>query len=158
MPERPRRSALTAVISRSPMKISPRVGFTSPDSRLTSVVLPAPFGPITAWISPTVSSSDTSFTATRPPKRLVSAAVRSAVSAIAALRHYLIEQRLHAAGKRQHDGDDDQPFGELPVLGDAFEPFLQAHHDDGADQRGRDAALAAEHHHHQRDRRLVPAK
>src|SRR3954468_8253154 len=158
MPERPRRSALSAVISRSPRKISPLVGFNSPDSRLTSVVLPAPFGPITAWISPMASSSDTSFTATRPPKRLVNPAVRSAISDMTMRRQNAIDERLHAARKRQYDCDDDQSLGELPVLGDTFEPLLQAHHDDGADQRRRDTALTAEHHHHQRNRRLVPAK
>ncbi len=42
---------------------------SSPDSRLTSVDLPAPLGPMTAWISPRASASETPSTATSPPKR-----------------------------------------------------------------------------------------
>src|SRR5438876_4600040 len=42
-----------------------------PVTRLKSVVLPAPFGPISPTISPASTSSDTSSTATMPPNRFV---------------------------------------------------------------------------------------
>ena len=39
-----------------------------PDTRLNSVVLPAPFGPIKAWISPAPSFRFAPATAQMPPK------------------------------------------------------------------------------------------
>ena len=45
-PERPRRCALHLVTSRSSSSIVPAVGVSKPLMRLTSVDLPAPFGPI----------------------------------------------------------------------------------------------------------------
>ena len=49
-----------------------RSGGSSPDSRLVSVLLPAPFGPITACSSADAAALRvTPFTATRPPKRRV---------------------------------------------------------------------------------------
>src|SRR5581483_4921853 len=46
------------------------VGRCAPEIRLSSVDLPAPFGPITPSSSPEVTSRLTSETATTPPKRL----------------------------------------------------------------------------------------
>src|SRR6185369_5766766 len=42
-----------------------------PVIRLKSVLLPAPFGPIKAWIEPSSTFRLTSLTATRPPNRIV---------------------------------------------------------------------------------------
>ena len=44
----------------------PDVGFTMPQTMLISVVLPAPFGPSSAKISPGRMLSDTSFNAVNP--------------------------------------------------------------------------------------------
>ena len=52
-------------------RISPELGASVPLIRLISVVLPAPFGPITPRISPRCSIKLTSSTATRPAKRRV---------------------------------------------------------------------------------------
>src|SRR5689334_20145544 len=49
----------------------PPVGGNKPASRLSSVVLPDPFGPKMPMISPFSMPNETSDTATRPPKRLV---------------------------------------------------------------------------------------
>ncbi len=46
----------------------------------TSVVLPAPFGPMTAWISPGMTVSVTSASASSPPNRLVSPRRREQLS------------------------------------------------------------------------------
>src|SRR3954463_15079435 len=160
MPSSPRLSAPSMLTLRSPRTMSPAVGLRSPDRRLTSVDLPAPFGPITAWISPTARPSDTSFTAARPPKRFESAAVRIAISSIATrlLGKQARNQPLKSARERQHDRHDYEAFDQLPVLGQPFQRFLQPHDDDGSKQRPGDAALAAEHDHHQGNRRLVPAE
>src|SRR5665213_3997970 len=50
-------------------------------SRLKKVVLPAPFGPISAWMVPRLTSRLTFCTATKPAKLLVSASVRRNESA-----------------------------------------------------------------------------
>src|SRR5882757_829810 len=132
MPRSPRLSAAKPVTLWSPRKMSPLVGFRSPERRLTRVVFPAPFGPMTAWISPIAKSSDTSLTAARPPKRFESATVRSAISAMIALPlwHHARHQPLQPARERQHDRDDDQALDQLPVFGQPLQRLLQPHHDD----------------------------
>ena len=52
-------------------RISPELGASVPLIRLTSVVLPAPFGPMTPRISPCCSVKQTSLTAISPAKRRV---------------------------------------------------------------------------------------
>src|SRR6266700_8191146 len=105
-------------------------------------------------------SSDTSLTAASPPKRFDNATVRIAISAMIALRlwKHARNQSLQPARERQHDRDDDQSLDQLPVFGQPLQRLLQSHHDDGADERSGDAALAAEHDHHQRNCRLMPAE
>jgi len=49
---------------------APLSGIRKPETRLKSVVLPAPFGPMTALIMPGSTRKLTSFTAWSPPKRL----------------------------------------------------------------------------------------
>src|SRR5581483_4683364 len=49
--------------------IEPAVGGTSPEMTLNNVVLPAPFGPRMARLSPCATSRSTSRTASRPPYR-----------------------------------------------------------------------------------------
>ncbi len=57
---------------RSPRnRISPEVGAWAPTRHEKSVVLPAPFGPMTPKISPDATSNETSVRAARPPKRFV---------------------------------------------------------------------------------------
>src|SRR5215471_18028720 len=51
-------------------RICPAVGLVTPVSRLTMVVLPAPFGPISAWRAPFSIESDTWLAAMMPPKCL----------------------------------------------------------------------------------------
>src|SRR5262249_52861500 len=51
-----------------------------------SVVLPAPLGPIRAVMRPASPASDTPSTASRPPKRLETCAVRRSGSAMSAPR------------------------------------------------------------------------
>jgi hypothetical protein len=47
-PRRTRRCGASVVMSRPSRRIVPEVGSSTPVSRLMSVVLPAPFGPISA--------------------------------------------------------------------------------------------------------------
>src|SRR5574337_1113431 len=65
------RSAGTPVTLLPSSSSAPELGPSTPLIRLNAVVLPAPFGPIRPTISPLCTSSDSSFTATSPPKRRV---------------------------------------------------------------------------------------
>ena len=77
---RPRRDT-----SRPATRIAPRVGFRLPASRLNSVVLPAPFGPISPSISPRPSAIDMPSTARKPPNRLASSRASTTGAPLAAL-------------------------------------------------------------------------
>ena len=63
-------SGRVRLMSRSSNRIRPEVGLYSPVSMLKSVVLPAPFGPMTETIERSGTSSDTSATAVSPPNTL----------------------------------------------------------------------------------------
>src|SRR2546427_722065 len=63
------------VISRPLKRMRPRVGARKWVRRLKQVVLPAPLGPMSAWIVPRCTRSLTSFTATKPRNSLVSPSV-----------------------------------------------------------------------------------
>ena len=53
--------------------IEPAVGSITPVSMLIIVLLPAPFGPISAWMWPALQRKDTSCAGFTPPKALVDA-------------------------------------------------------------------------------------
>src|SRR6185437_5672511 len=69
MPTAARRCGGSRVISRPSNQIVPASGMTSPWSCAMSVVLPAPLGPITAWISPVFTDRLTLSDAASPPNR-----------------------------------------------------------------------------------------
>src|SRR5471032_1650805 len=118
------RSAVSPAISAPSRKMRPEVDARSPESRLVSVVLPAPLGPITALIWSVKNSSETSLTAASPPKCLHRRSVRSTASAIARLRRLSQQSgreppEAEQAMRKQQHGEHDEPAHEqLPVLAD----------------------------------------
>ena len=70
-PMRAMLEGLKPVISRPLKKMLPRVGSRKCVSRLKHVVLPAPLGPINAWMLPRRTFRLTPFTATKPLNSLV---------------------------------------------------------------------------------------
>ena len=67
-----------SVVMSSPLnRMRPEVGCNTPVRQLKKVLLPAPFGPMIARISPRLTSKFTLLSAVRPPKRIVSPSVRS---------------------------------------------------------------------------------
>ena len=76
--------ALSEEMSWPSSSTRPSLAGSVPVSRFTSVVLPAPFGPISAWRAPRSMFSDTLSVATKPPKRFTSPWVRSTTSLIGA--------------------------------------------------------------------------
>ena len=60
-----------ALVTSTPLRMMrPEVGLSMPVNRLINVVLPAPFGPISACRAPASNSIDTSSVAVSPPNRL----------------------------------------------------------------------------------------
>src|SRR4051812_36224536 len=81
-------------------RISPESLARLPEIRWMSVVLPAPFGPISACTSPAATSSVAPSTATTPPKRLLTLASESTGDSLR---------------REQHHGEQDQAHRQLPV-------------------------------------------
>src|SRR3974390_1678282 len=107
----------------------PPSGGMIPEIWLISVVLPAPFGPMMACISPGMTSSVTSSVTARMPKFLRSASSRSRGSDGAGSGmgkpppQEGAEPDQSAAGE-QNDQHENGSENHLPILGDTREPFL----------------------------------
>ena len=67
MPSRTRSWVETADTSVPPTEIAPASAGSAPEISRNAVVLPEPFGPISAAVSPRRSSSEKSSTAITPP-------------------------------------------------------------------------------------------
>src|SRR5579863_3062549 len=144
----------------------PSVGFRTPVRRLITVVLPAPFGPISAWRAPFSIASERSWVATMPPKRFSRPTVSRIGMISASVRRSTADCRgtRHEAGAKANDGGAHQagPFldtlaadendhhqhkadPELPILRrEACNPVLQKFVDHGADQAAVEIAGAAD--------------
>src|SRR5580692_4414485 len=144
----------------------PSVGFSTPVRRLMTVVLPAPFGPISAWRAPFSIDSERSWAATMPPKRFS----RSMVSRIGMILRSVGRSAADRGGTRDEPGAEADdccthqggPFldtlasdendhhqheadPELPVLrGEARDPVLQKFVDHGTDQAAVEIAGTAD--------------
>src|SRR5262245_12203397 len=70
----------------------PALGGRKPETTANSVVLPAPFGPISAVMRPASAANDALSTASSPPKRFDTFSTRSSASAMTGLRRH----RAHA--------------------------------------------------------------
>src|SRR5436190_722489 len=136
-------------------RISPRSEGKLPEIWLMSVVLPAPLGPISAWTSPLLTSSDTSSVATTPTKRFDT----RLSSSTAPPR----QQPGDAVRREQHDRQHHQAaaqVGVLRVVGrNGGEPgervvgdhMLEAEEHERPDGPAPELADAAQDHHdHQR--------
>src|ERR1700678_3069803 len=101
-------------MSAPPKRIVPPSGRSSPASWATSVVLPAPFGPITACTSPASTARFNASVATRPPKRFCKASISSRCSATRSppLAH---QEPGDAALCEQHDDDEERPQYHEPM-------------------------------------------
>src|SRR5712691_7837490 len=158
-PSRLRRQLGNRVTSPPSKRIRPSSGAISPESSPISVVLPAPFGPMTACSSPLGTASEIASEATTP-KRLVKESISSRASTTALSR----QQAVDAAAREQHDQQEQRAEHDLPIFrhagggipehGRGDDPdqhrqrLLERQQQDGADQRSERGAHAAEHHHH----------
>src|SRR5437868_7590188 len=88
--------------------IVPASGASKPEIWLISVVLPAPFGPITACSSPGITSSVTPSVTRKPPKFLRRFSMRSTASATEHSPQLLRDTDQPAAGE-QRDEHQQRP-------------------------------------------------
>src|SRR6267154_4452538 len=158
-PSRTRACVGRRVTSRPANWIVPESGLRLPVSWPTSVVLPAPLGPIRAWISPGRTSIETESVAKRPPKRLISRSVESSGSAMTAP-----EQGVDAALGVERDQHEHGPERDLPVFAPTLaaeieqrrQRFLQREESNGAVERAEQRAHAAQHDDDDEVARLHP--
>src|SRR4029453_18446983 len=94
-------------------RMVPECGSSCPVSCLIRVVLPAPFGPITACNSPRATSSETLSVATIPPNRRTRFSTRSKGSATTQPP----EQAKDATTSEQHDQQQQRAHDQCPVFG-----------------------------------------
>src|SRR4051812_12388564 len=90
----------------------PSLGGRNPEMIENRVVLPAPFGPISAVMHPGIAANDALFTASRPPKRLETFSTWSRASATIRLRERRLSEELamqageDAGDALRREGDD----------------------------------------------------
>src|SRR5713226_212286 len=148
-------------------RTSPAVGRNRPVTTLTSVVLPAPFGPTTETNSPSSIWKETLLSALKAPKLFetlmasnkgVSLATRA--GCILSPSAAPVNQRLD--GTRQtlrHEHHEQHQHGthhESPVLGDRHHEILEHHEDQRADRGTRESPAAAKHGHEHQIARMGP--
>src|SRR2546423_5506519 len=136
-PLRARRGARRCVTSSPANRMRPLSGRRSPASWLMKVVLPAPFGPMIACVSPSRTARSMRSLARSAPKLFV----RARTSSMA----------LEDAGEATLEEDDRQheerPEDRLPVFGPALQDLLQDDQRQRPKQRPRGARQPAENHH-----------
>src|SRR5690554_994741 len=145
----------------------PVVGSRSPESRLRVVVLPAPFGPMMAKISPSWTSNDRSLTAARPPKRrprpsalsMVLAILRTSRPAVAGSRlppREALEQADQAARHEEYGHHQNHAVGHhVAVRQHPLERLLHAGEHAGGEDGAHGGVETAEYRRDQRQHRGV---
>src|SRR5436190_20411234 len=115
-PLRARRGAGRAVTSSPAKRIFPESGSRLPASWLMKVVLPAPFGPMTACVSPSRTSKSMPSLARRAPKLFVRPRTSSIVFA---------EHSGEAALEEDHRKNQQRTEDDLPVFGEALQHLFE---------------------------------
>src|SRR4051812_31682180 len=152
-PSRARRASESAVTSRPAKTTRPASGRKVPLTWWISVVLPAPFGPMTAWISPGRTSSETPSVTASPPKRLRNPSRRRIGSATARA-----QQADQPAAQEQHGQHQQRAEDEPPMRGQMAQPFLQPEDRQRAEHRAEGAAEPAEDDHEQQVAGTLPGE
>src|SRR2546426_2944520 len=137
-----RAGAESAVMSSPAKRTRPRSGSRLPASWLISVVLPAPFGPMIACVSPSRTSRSMSSLASSAPKLLVRPRTSSRLLFILAE-----EQSREAAPEKKHRQHQQRTQDQLPVLRPARQRVLDQEQCERTEHRACDARRAAEDHH-----------
>src|SRR5690606_19920883 len=152
-PRRARADTPRPVMSLPRKRIVPALGFSVPLIWWISVVLPAPFGPISAWISPGLRSRLTLSVAFRPPKLFERFRMSMTGSA---MTHLARDQTDDAAAREKHDAEQDEAEEKLPALGDAAEHEFEQHREDRAGHGPEQPPRSTEDDQHDQLSRHVP--
>src|SRR5258707_6102631 len=140
-PRRARLCAGSAVMSSPAKRIRPASGTRSPASWPISVVLPAPFGPMIACVSPSSTSRSTLSLASSAPKLLVRPRTSSRTLFILAE-----EQSREAALEEEHRQHQQRTQDQLPLLSPARERVFEEQQRERAQHRSGDASDAPQDH------------
>src|SRR5260370_6436159 len=144
-PRRDRAGASRPAMSRPAKLIVPASTLRSPASCERSVVLPAPFGPMIAWVSPLTTSRSTRSVARSPPKLLLSPRTARNSSAIAG--RLAGQEAEEPAFREEHDQDEEGPEDDLPVLGQSGQHVPEEQEHDRAHDRPVKRPHPPEDHH-----------
>src|SRR3546814_8473287 len=121
-PRRARRATGQPVTSSPSSTTRPASGLRPPASWAIRVDLPAPLGPISAWISPGSTARSMPSVAFKAPKALCRPCSSSSASVMARLSG---EQADDAAAREEHHGQQDEAEHELPAVGPAADESPQ---------------------------------
>src|SRR6185295_16968338 len=146
-PLRARRGAGSSVMSSPANTMRPASGRRLPASWLMKVVLPAPFGPITACVSPSRTSKSMPSLARSAPKFFVSPRASSIG---------LVEDPRQTVAEEDDREHEERPEDHLPVLGPAFQHLLDQEQREGSQHGPGGARHAAQDHHEHQLARLQP--
>src|SRR2546421_1926067 len=135
-------------MSSPPKTMLPASGRRLPASWPMKVVWPAPFGPMTACVSPSRTSRSMPSLARSAPKLFLNPRTSSIG---------FIEDTRQAPAEEDHREDKERPEDHLPVLGPAREQVLHQEQGKGAEHRSGGARHAAEEHHEHHVAGLLPA-
>src|ERR1700709_2699462 len=148
----------TPAISRPKKRTSPAVGRSRPVTTLTSVVLPAPFGPTIETNSPSLTWKETLSSALNTPKIFETLTVSNSGAVTAARAGCIsspstapVDERLDGARQalrhEHHQEHQHAAHHKAPVLRDRHHEILQHHEHQRADRRPRERPAAAKHRH-----------
>src|SRR5580704_8062447 len=140
-------------MSRPSTNTRPAVGCRCPLMRLNSVDLPAPFGPMTAAISPSATARSTSDTARQPPNDLERPRTSSICGPLPLAADPGDASRQSPddpAGEGEQQHEQDRAKHERPVLGVGRSLLVEQDERGRADDRSPEVSDAAEdgHDHH----------
>src|SRR5205814_7033593 len=147
-PLRARRGAGSRVMSSPPKTMRPRSGRRLPASWPMNVVLPAPFGPMMACVSPSRTSKSMPSVARSAPKLFVNWRTSSIG---------LVEDAGESAAEEDDGEDEQRAEDDLPVLRPAGKEIFEEQQGKGAEHRPGGARHAAEDHHEHDVAGLLPA-
>src|SRR5438477_12353963 len=134
-PLRARRGAGSRVMSSPPKTMRPPSGRRLPASCPMKVVLPAPFGPMMACVSPSRTSKSMPSVARSAPKLFVNWRTSSIGS---------VENPRQSAAEEDHREDEQRGEDDLPVPRQAGKEIFEEQQGKGAEQRPGGARQAAE--------------
>src|ERR671931_935181 len=147
-PLRARRGVRSGVTSSPAKTMRPASGRRSPASWLMKVVLPAPFGPMMACVSPSRTSRSMRSLARSAPKCFVS----SRTSSIG-----LVQDAGEAAAEEDHRKHEQRAEDDLPMLRPAREQVLEEQQHKRAQYRPSSTRHAPQDHHEHDVAGLLPA-